>query len=161
MWMKRLVFCALAAWFLSSSVAAHDIASGDLVIGHPHTAPTRGAAGNAAVYLTITHNGSEADTLVAVRTNVAANAELHDNFKGDAGIVRMRPVEGLLIPPGELTVLSPGGAHIMLIGLTAPLAEEEVFPMTLTFARAGDVLIDIYVTGEPEPEPEHDSHADH
>jgi copper(I)-binding protein len=46
----------------------------------------------------------------------------------------MRPVEGgLEIPAGGAVELKPGGLHLMLIGLKAPLSEGGNVPLTLVF----------------------------
>ena len=46
----------------------------------------------------------------------------------------------------EATVtLAPGGLHLMLMGLKAPLVEGETVPVTLTFANAGTVEIGLSV----------------
>ena len=59
--------------------------------------------------------------------------------------MKMRPVDAFEIAPGEPQVLRPGGNHIMLIGLTGPLKPGASFPVTLTFAKAGAVTVDVPV----------------
>ncbi len=40
----------------------------------------------------------------------------------DGGVMKMRPVEGgLEIKPGETVTFKPGGYHVMLVDLKAPL----------------------------------------
>ena len=51
--------------------------------------------------------------------------------------MKMRPVGALELRPGAPTVLKPGGLHIMLMGVKAPLRQGETFPLTLTFEGAG------------------------
>jgi hypothetical protein len=41
--------------------------------------------------------------------------------------------------------LAPGGLHVMLIGLTRPLAAGERVPLTLRFERAGAVTVEAEV----------------
>lgn len=48
---------------------------------------------------------------------------------------RVRPSCLVDLQPGEAAVLRPGGLHVMLIGLRAPLKEGEKFPLTLTFEK--------------------------
>ena len=56
------------------------------------------------------------------------------------GVMTMRPVaDGIALPPGRKVTLSPGGYHIMLTGLKAPLKEGEMLHVTLKFEKAGDV----------------------
>jgi len=42
-------------------------------------------------------------------------------------MMKMQPVEAVEITPGEPSVLQPGGLHVMLMGLTAPLVEGNSF----------------------------------
>lgn len=89
------------------------------------------------VYLTITGTGVQ-DTLIGVTTPVAAKAELHQSFD-DHGVMKMRSVPTLSIEPGKPVTLAPGGYHIMLMGLKQPLTQGDSFPVTLSFAKAGQV----------------------
>jgi copper(I)-binding protein len=43
--------------------------------------------------------------------------------------------------------LKPGGYHIMLMGLSAPLKEGDSFPLSLTFAHAGSTTVTVKVKG--------------
>jgi hypothetical protein len=89
------------------------------------------------VYLTITDAGAQ-DTLTGVTTSVAAAADLHQSID-DHGVMKMRAVAALPIEPGEPVKLAPGGYHIMLTGLKQPLKQGDSFPVTLSFAKAGQV----------------------
>jgi copper(I)-binding protein len=89
------------------------------------------------VYLTITDTGAE-DTLTGVTTPVAAEATLHQSID-DHGVMKMRPVGPLPIEPGKPVTLAPGGYHIMLMGLKQTLKLGDRFPVTLTFAKAGQI----------------------
>ncbi|MEO0435779.1 MAG: copper chaperone PCu(A)C [Pseudomonadota bacterium] len=61
----------------------------------------------------------------------AGNASLHETRMVE-GKSSMRPVEDLLIEPGETLALAPGGLHIMLMGLAATPLEGELVPLCLT-----------------------------
>ena len=43
--------------------------------------------------------------------------------------------------------MKPGGYHIMLMGLDAPLKEGDEIELTLTFEKAGDVKVKVPVGG--------------
>ena len=90
-----------------------------------------------AVYLTITDTGTP-DTLTGITTPVAAKADLHETIN-DHGVMKMRPVASLTIEPGKPVTLAPGGYHIMLMGLKQALNQGDSFPVTLNFAKAGQV----------------------
>ena len=39
------------------------------------------------------------------------------------GVMRMRETPGVMLPAGQPVVLGPGGYHVMLMGLKAPLKQ--------------------------------------
>ena len=92
-----------------------------------------------AVYLTITDTGAP-DMLTGVATPVAGMAGLHESIN-DNGVMKMRPVTSLLVAPGKAVALAPGGYHIMLMDLKQPLKEGDSFPVTLSFAKSGQVTV--------------------
>ena len=56
--------------------------------------------------------------------------------------MRMRQVEGgIPVPAGGTVTLAPGGFHIMLIGLKAPLHAGQGYDVTLDFRHAGPMTI--------------------
>jgi copper(I)-binding protein len=151
---------ALAA---PSAWAGHE-KLGDLMIGDSWARATAKLAKSGAAYLTITNQGSELDLLVAVESPVAKKAELH-TVVNEEGVMKMRPLKAVEIHPGEPAVLAPGGIHIMLMGLSAPLIEGTSFPLTLTFEKAGTLEIEVPVhgpgaMGHEEPM-KHDGHMNH
>lgn len=73
--------------------------------------------------------------LTAVASPAAASAELH-NTSVEEGVMRMRPVARIELPPGKPVKLAPGGLHIMLIDVNQPLKPGDKVPLTLTVQRA-------------------------
>ena len=94
-------------------------------------------------YFTIANPGAD-DTLTAAATPMADSAELHETSAA-GGVTRMRPVSSVKVPHGRLVTFGPGGLHVMLIGLKQPLKQGDSFPLTLTFAKAGDVVVNVAV----------------
>ncbi|MEO6972640.1 MAG: copper chaperone PCu(A)C [Rhodoferax sp.] len=73
------------------------------------------------------------ERLVAVSTPVAGVAEVHQMML-DGDVMKMRAVEGgLALPAGKTVALTPGGYHVMLMDLKAPLVKDSTVPMTLVF----------------------------
>lgn len=134
----------LPGLFLAAAFAlpatAHDYTLGDLQIIHPWARASAGNAMNGAVYVEIVNGGSAPDRLIAAATPAATHAELHTNIS-ENGVMKMRPVEAIDIAPGQHVVLEPGGLHLMLMGLVAPLVEGDSFPITLTFEKAGSLEV--------------------
>ena len=65
-----------------------------------------------------------------------------------SGEMVMREVEAIEIPAGEMVMLMPGGYHVMLIDLVAPLEIGQTFDVVLTFETAGDVTVNVEVREE-------------
>ena len=60
--------------------------------------------------------------------------------------MQMRPVEGgFTVAPNTYLELAPGGLHLMLIGLTAPLEAGNTLDLVLEFEHAGEVALTIPV----------------
>lgn len=122
--------------------------------------PTMAMAG--AVYMQITNTGDVDDALVAASMpdTVAGRVEIHEtraagtadgmghDTMGDTGgttattapMMEMAPVARIEVPAGETVALEPGGYHIMLLDLAAPLADGDELEVTLTFEIAGEIV---------------------
>jgi copper(I)-binding protein len=109
-----------------------------------------GSTGNGAIYLTITNSGDEDDALVGATTDRAQQVALHEMSVEDQ-VATMHPVDGPLpIPAGETVSLEPGGLHLMLVNLNESNRAGDVFELTLTFEREGDVSIEVPVRSDAE-----------
>jgi copper(I)-binding protein len=88
-------------------------------------------------FMTLT--ASDASKLVSVSTPVAGVAQVHE-MKMDAGVMRMNELAGGLdLPAGKAVELKPGGYHVMLMDLKAPLLKDSTIPLTLVFKDAKGV----------------------
>lgn len=140
---RRFILGALATLPAAPALAHHDTRLGELVIGHPWTRAA-GANQNGAAYMTLRNTGREADRLVSASSPIARTVELHTHIR-DGEVMRMRQVADIAIPAGETVRLRPGGLHVMLIGLTEPLRQGAEVPVTLRFARAGEVTVQLEI----------------
>ncbi len=68
--------------------------------------------------------------LVGARSPASKLVELH-TMSMDKGVMIMRQVERIDLPKGKTVSLKPGGLHIMLIELNAPVRAEERARITL------------------------------
>lgn len=93
-----------------------------------------------AGYATISNTGEEPDRIVALTSPIAEAVELHESVE-ENGRSMMRPVTGLEVPAGGEISLAPGGYHLMLIGVAAPLVEGESYDITITFETAGELTV--------------------
>jgi hypothetical protein len=97
-------------------------------------------------------------TLIGAESPAAGAIELHTTIN-DNGVMRMRQIEeGIVLAPDEAVELAPGGMHLMLIDLAAPLVEGEKIALTLYFAGADDLTVEVPVVSMDDlpAEGEHD-----
>ncbi|PKO59020.1 MAG: hypothetical protein CVU24_16115 [Betaproteobacteria bacterium HGW-Betaproteobacteria-18] len=86
------------------------------------------------VFMTLT--AKEGGKLVAVASPVAGVVQVHE-MKMEEGVMKMAEVKGGLdLPAGKAVELKPGGYHVMLMDLKAPLVKGTVLPLTLVFKDA-------------------------
>ncbi len=74
--------------------------------------------------------------LVGVTSPMAGVAEVHE-MKMEGDVMKMRAVSGGLdLPAGRTVELKPGGYHLMLMDLKAPLAKGSTVVLSLVFKDA-------------------------
>jgi copper(I)-binding protein len=72
-----------------------------------------------AGYMTI-HNSSQMTvSIIAIRSDAFASVEIHHSVMQD-GMMRMDPVDNLLVAPGASLQLAPGGLHLMMMQPVQP-----------------------------------------
>ncbi|MFZ4111005.1 MAG: copper chaperone PCu(A)C [Polymorphobacter sp.] len=148
---------ATIAIAIATPVAAHDFKVGSLTLQHPWTRATAGKVG--AGYTIIVNSGKTADQLVSASSPAVDKVEIH-TMTMDSGVMKMRPLpDGIAIPAGGTARLAPGGYHLMLLGLKAPLVAGKLVPLTLNFAKAGPVKVQLKVEAAGAAEPAHANHA--
>jgi copper(I)-binding protein len=87
----------------------------------------------AAVYLTLQNPTRQPVTVVGIESSAASHAMIHES-RTEGGISKMRAHEQLVVAPGTTLKFEPGGLHVMLHGLTQPLAVGQSIPLTLQLA---------------------------
>lgn len=73
--------------------------------------------------------------VVGVETPVADAGQIH-RMSIDDGIMRMRRVDTLELPAGQVVRLEPGGVHLMLMGLKQPLTAGQRVRLSFTVEDA-------------------------
>ncbi len=92
---------------------------------------------NTAAYFSLLNHSAKARVLIGVSSDIAEHTALHTTKEVD-GVMRMQPVEQILIPSHGMASLAPGGDHLMLLGLDDRLVVGEDVELTLEFEN-GDV----------------------
>jgi copper(I)-binding protein len=153
------ILATLAFGLVAVTASAYDYTAGDIQIRQPFATPTPpGSKIGAAYFVGLENRGTQADRLLRASSPAAARVELHSGEIGADGVMRMRELDGLPLPPKSVLELRPGqGNHLMLMDLKKPLAEGDSFPMTLEFERGGTVQVKVMVqVSKQGGKPEHD-----
>lgn len=116
----------------------------DIRLGNAWARPTRGDAPG-AVYVAINNKGAADDRLTGAFTDHAALAMVHQSELVD-GVATMRMAGEINVPAGSRIEMVPGGTHIMLEGLRAPLRTGDSFELVLKFRKSGDRKVTVDVT---------------
>ena len=118
---------------------------GSLEISGAYSRATPPGAPVGGGFLTITNSGDD-DRLIGVRADALTDhAEIHEMaMEGD--VMRMRALpDGLPVPAGATVELTPGGYHLMFMELKQPLVEGQTVDVTLSFEKAGEVVVPMTV----------------
>lgn len=103
-------------------------------------------AKSGAAFMVIENHSDSDDRLIAAASDIAERTELHTHQADGQGNMQMRHVpEGFEIPAHSDHALARSGDHVMFMGLRRPVANGDVVSVTLTFERAGDVVVEIPV----------------
>lgn len=148
--MNRIVleiFVALALTMAAIIAFAAGARAGDIEVteAFARASATPGAK-TASLYLTLANRGTLPDRLVAVATPAAQMAHVHETMNAE-GVMKMRMADGIELAPGASVMLKPGGLHIMLMGLRAPLKKGETLELRLTFEKSDALKIVVPIAG--------------
>jgi copper(I)-binding protein len=144
--MKKFLMVTLALVFLlsacgtSAPVAAQ---KGGIEITAPF-ANAAAAGDNSAAYMSIKNTSAEADILLKATCDAAMMVQVMET-KIEGGIMSMAEVPGIDLPAGGTVELKSGSYHIMLMNLKQELKEGTSISITLEFAKAGKVTLEVPV----------------
>jgi periplasmic copper chaperone A len=148
------IAAGLAIAFLAAAGAgltAEEAADGAIAVERAWARPMPAGSEVGAGYLMLRNTGETPDRLVAVTSERAERAEIHETTMVD-DVMRMRPLgDGLEIAPGATVELAPGGLHIMFHGVAEPFAAGERFPARLVFQQGGERAVTFEVVGRAPP----------
>ena len=145
---------------LAASASAADVRKGEITVVRPQIRASLGRAPSTAGYLTVRNSGARADRLVWASCTCAERVELHTH-QMQAGVARMSRVPAIVVPARGHAVLAPGGAHLMFVGLKAPVREGSDQRVALVFERAGTVTAVFHARSRIAPLPSTAEHAGH
>ena len=85
-----------------------------------------------AAYFIACNKTAETRKITSVASPLTPIVEIHETTRSEDGAMKMRPVADIELPAGGMAHAKPGGLHVMLINLTAPIAAGESAPLTFT-----------------------------
>lgn len=91
----------------------------------------------AAAYGRVTNQGDKTVVITAINSSVGEAAQIHDVI-ADGDQRRMVQLEAVSLAGGDSTEFKPGGQHIMLLGITAPLSEGSLVELCLLTANSAE-----------------------
>ena len=137
-WLLSIALMAFAA-----SIQAQEAKVGSIKIENAYvraTAPGQPAAG---AFMKIDNSGA-ADQLLSASSPAAGEVQLHQ-MSMEGNVMKMGQVKDIAVPANGSVDLKPGGYHIMLMNIKAPLKAGETVPVKLKFAKAGEVEVKLPV----------------
>ena len=130
-------FCLI----IMSQLAVAGSASEMIMVDDPYVRAVPPGQPNSASFMSFHNKGDKDLALVAAASSAAEVVELHTHTMED-GMMRMRRVDKIDLPAGEMTSLKPGGLHVMLIGLKQKLVPGEKIGLTLSFDDGSELKVE-------------------
>lgn len=127
-----LVSALTAAWVSGTAFAQTAPVTVD---GAWARASVQGQKGTGAFMRLTAKDGAR---LVRAESPAAGITEVHE-MKMEGDVMKMRALLALELPAGKTVELKPGGLHVMLLDLKAPLMKDTSVPITLVFQDAKGV----------------------
>ena len=105
-------------------------AADDINVMDPWAREVPPVVSTSAAFMMLKNTGSMDHKIVSATFPGAGMVELHTHTN-DNGVMRMRQVENIPVAAGGTTTLQPGGLHLMLMMLKAPLKAGDKIAITL------------------------------
>lgn len=143
--LRSLTIALTLTGSLIASSAFADGAADAVSIEDPWARASVAPGRPSAAYMKVENTSDEAIVLTGARTDAAMMVEIHITETDANGVSGMRPVGPVVIEPGAVAVLEPGGMHVMMMKLAAPLEDGQTVEMVLEFEDGAELNIDVPV----------------
>ena len=140
--MKRAI--TIAIFVLIALASSFAQAAQSLQFDEAWSRATVPGAPTAAIYGTLVNTGPTTLTVLSVATDIARMGQVHESVM-EHDMMHMRHIEALMIAPGQSAEFSPGGLHIMLMGLSRQLKEGETFEVRLRTDDGEELTVPVIV----------------
>lgn len=136
--MKITQFLAITFIALSASIVqAHSIE-----VQNSWIRATAPGQKNTAIFMTLKNSSDKDVSLTQAQTTLASKVELHNHVK-EGDVFKMRAVDKIVVPAKGEVILKPGSLHIMLFDISAQVAVDQEFPVTLMFEQLEPIKLTI------------------
>ncbi len=132
-WLTALIFTLITPMALAANTV-------DVV--NPYARAVPPGQPNSAIFMMLKNNSAKEVSLIRAQSGVADAVELHTHTM-DQGVMKMRQVSEIRIPGNGMTLLKPGGYHIMLIGLKQNLFEGQKVTVKLYFSNGSMAVVEM------------------
>lgn len=136
-WLSALIF-------FGSPLALAQTAAERVVAEHAWVRLNAPGTQVTGAFMTLRNASDKPVVLTAATSPAARVCELH-NHVNEGGVMKMRQIPSIALPGGGEVVLRPGGLHVMLIDLKAPLREGETVGLRLAFADGSSKAVEAQV----------------
>lgn len=141
--MFRMTLTAIAVLFPLAALANDGLTVRD--------AYARSANPQVGAAFMVIENPRQTDCLLTSASSAAAaRVELHTHSEQD-GVMQMHQVDSITIPARGEHALERGGDHVMMMGLTQPLSQNDVVIIDLDFGDCGTVQVEAAVDNDRTP----------
>ena len=106
--MKKLLIFTLLFTAQAVTLAVAEQAA-DLSVTNAYIRTMPPGQTKTAGFLSVTNNGALSCQLTSAKSSLSSRIEFHEH-QHSQGMMRMRPVAAVVVPPGETVVFAPGGA---------------------------------------------------
>ncbi|WP_084197330.1 copper chaperone PCu(A)C [Solimonas soli] len=120
----------------------------------PPGAPVAGA------FLTLRNAGAAPRKIVALRSPLAAQVQIHEMKMVD-GQMRMRELADPTVPAHGQLAMAPGGTHLMFMGLTRLPKAGETVPLSIRFDDGSQLELLLPVRADAAPASPPDAMSGH
>ena len=127
---SKLILAGLLAAAMNGGIAHAAGAADQITVSDAYIRQAPPGAMATGAFMTIRNAGPGEVRVVKASNPASRFTELHTHLN-EGGVMKMRPVKDIPVPPGGETVLKPGGLHVMLIEMKSTLKDGDTVPLTL------------------------------
>jgi copper(I)-binding protein len=141
------IVVALALTIAAILASATGVSASDIVVREAFArASATPSAQAGAAYVTLTNMASEPVRILSAASPAAQSAEMH-RMVMNGEVMHMEPAGAVDLPPHETLTMAPGGLHVMLTGLKAPLRQGDTIELVLMLEKGGPISVEVPVGG--------------